>query len=149
MGETGMIEIHKINRENVAETWPHMREFLDAALQKFGMHERYPLDFVLRDLISGQSQSWLVLDDSKLVSAVVTETIEYPLGKVLNLFLMGGEDMNNWGDILHEAMVKYAREINARWIDTGSRRGIGKKFYDRLGYARKYENYTYEVASDE
>lgn len=144
-----MIEIHKINRENVAETWPHMRDYFDAALRKFGMHERYPLDFVLRDLISGQSQSWLVLDDNKLVSAVVTETIEYPLGKVLNLFLMGGENMDDWGDVLHEAMVKYAKEINARWIDTGSRRGIGKKFYDRLGYARKYENYTYEVASDE
>lgn len=144
-----MIEVRKVSKENAAEAWPYMREFLDAALRKFNMDERYPLDYVLKDLVTGQSQGWLVIDDSKLVSAVVTEVIEYPLGKVLNLFLMGGEDMSNWGDILHEAMVKYAKEIDARWIDTGSRRGIGKKFYDRLGYARKYENYTYEVVGDE
>jgi len=56
--------------------------------------------------------------------------------------------MDDWGDYLHESMVKYAAENNIKWIDTGSRRGIGKKFYDRLGYTRKYETYSFEVTNE-
>ncbi len=144
-----MIEIHKVNKDNVTDCWPHMRGFLDSALNKFGVGERFPLDCVLADLVSGHSQGWLVVEDSKLVSAVVTEIEEYPNGKALIIFLMGGESMDDWGDLLHDAMVKYAQEIGAKWIDTGSRRGIGKKFYDRLGYTRKYETYTFEVSNEQ
>ena len=53
--------------------------------------------------------------------------------------------MEDWGDLLHNAIVKYAQEVGAKWIETGSRRGIGKLFYDRLGYKRRYESYSYEV----
>ena len=59
-----------------------------------------------------------------------------------------GECMDEWGDLLHNAMVNYAKEVGAKWIDTGSRRGIGKKFYDRLGYKRKYETYSFEVVNE-
>lgn len=140
--------IYKIAKENVAENWPFMRDFLDAALKKYGMDARFPLDFVLRDLTTGESQGWLIVKDGKPVSAAVTETQDYPLGKAVNIFLMGGEGMSEWGDLLHEAIVRYAQEIKAAWIDTGSRRGIGKMFYDRLGYVRKYETYTFEVVNE-
>lgn len=103
------------------------------------------MDFVLRDLIDGNSQLWTIVSDDRVVSAVVTEVEHYPLGDALIIFLMGGESMEDWGDLLHNAMVKYAEDIGAKWIDTGSRRGIGKMFYDRLGYSRKYETYSYQV----
>lgn len=111
------------------------------------MDKKYPLDYVLRDLVAGTAQGWLIVQNDKPVSATVTEIQEYPLGKAVNIFLMGGDSMQDWGDELHEAIVKYAREIGAKWIETGSRRGIGKLFYDRLGYTRRYESYTYEVSA--
>lgn len=123
-----------------------MRDYLDAALKKFGMDKKFPLDYVFRDLVAGTSQGWLITQDDKPVSAVVTEVQKYPLGDALNIFLMGGDSMENWGDELHEAMVKYAKFLGAKWIETGSRRGIGKLFYDRLGYTRRYETYTFEVS---
>lgn len=140
-----MIQIHKIDASEIPKFWIYMRPYLVNALNKYGMDERFPIDFVLMDLMSGASQGWLITEDDKAVSAVVTEVEKYPLGDVMIIFLMGGDSMEDWGDLLHEAMVKYAKEIDAKWIDTGSRRGIGKLFYDRLGYSRKYETYSYEV----
>lgn len=139
--------IFKIPQYQAHEYWPSMRDYLDAALKKFDTDKKYPLDYVLRDLIAGTAQGWLIVQNDKPVSATVTEIQEYPLGKAVNIFLMGGDSMQDWGDELHEAIVKYAREIGAKWIETGSRRGIGKLFYDRLGYTRRYESYTYEVGA--
>lgn len=130
------------------DSWPHVRGFLSAALNKYGVNERFPLDCVLLDLALEKSQLWVIIDNNIVKSAIVTEIEHYPLGDALILFLMGGESMEEWGDLLHDAMVKYAKEIGAKWIDTGSRRGIGKMFYDRLGYTRKYETYSYEIINE-
>ncbi len=139
------MDIYLVPSDNVSLIWLKVRPFLDAALNKYGVSERFPLDCVLADLVSDKSQLWIIVDADKIVSATVTEVEEYPLGKQLIIFLMGGESMQDWGDLLHNAMVKYAKEVGAKWIDTGSRRGIGKMFYDRLGYTRKYETYSFEV----
>lgn len=139
------MNIYKISQDQVTGTWMHVRPFLDAALNKYGVNERFPLDCVLMDLVDGRSQLWVIVDGERVVSAAVTEVEKYPLGDQLIIFLMGGESMEDWGDMLHNAMVMYAKEIGAKWIDTGSRRGIGKLFYDRLGYKRKYETYSFEV----
>jgi hypothetical protein len=139
------MNIYKIAPEDIPEYWKHIRPFLDAALNKYGVNERFPIDFVLMDLLLGKSQGWAIIDNDKVVSAVVTEVEKYPLGDVLILFLMGGESMSDWGDMLHDAMVVHAKEIGAKWMDTGSRRGIGKLYYDRWGYTRKYETYSFEV----
>ena len=142
------MEILKIPKEQVIDSWLHVRSFLSSALNKYGVNERFPLDCILLDLLTGHSQLWVILECNELKSAIVTEVEHYPLGDALIIFLMGGESMQDWGDLLHHAMVMHAKEINAKWIDTGSRRGIGKLFYDRLGYKRKYETYTYEINNE-
>ena len=142
------MEIYKVPKENIYQMWPYMRPYLDAALRKYGVNERFPLDHVLLDLCFGVSQGWAIVDNNKVVSATVTEIEHYPLGDQIIIFLTGGECMDEWGDLLHNAMVNYAKEVGAKWIDTGSRRGIGKKFYDRLGYKRKYETYSFEVVNE-
>ena len=142
------MNIYKIDPKDIPDYWPHMRTFLDAALNKYGVNERFPIDYVLLDLMTGKSQGWVIVDDRTVVSAIVTEVEKYPLGDVMIIFLVGGESMEDWGDMLHDAMVEHAKEIGAKWIDTGSRRGIGKLYYDRLGYTRKYETYSFEVTNE-
>lgn len=139
------MEIYKISPDKITSMWLHVRPFLDSALNKYGVNERFPLDCVLADLVDNKSQLWVIVDNNKVLSATVTEIEQYPLSSQLIIFLMGGESMEDWGDMLHDAMVKFAKESGCKWIDTGSRRGIGKLFYDRLGYTRKYETYSYEV----
>lgn len=140
------MQIYKLNKEDIPGVWLTIRPFLDAALNKYDVSKKFPLDCVLRDLVSGASQGWVIVNDAGVVvSAIVTEIEHYPLCDTVIIFLMGGESMEDWGDLLHNAIVKYAQEVGAKWIETGSRRGIGKLFYDRLGYKRRYESYSYEV----
>ena len=89
-----MIEVFKINKEVIHEYWPHMRDFLQSALEKFGTHERFPIEYVLLDLTAGRSQGWVIVESGTVVSAIVTEQIQYPLGKALNIFLVGGENIS-------------------------------------------------------
>lgn len=143
--EQDNIAIHKLDASIVLNNWPLIRPFLLSALTKFDTDKKYPIDFVLLDLVRGDSQAWAIIKDGKIISASVTSINHLPEGKSLFLFLTGGEGMHEWGTKLHDAFVAYAKENGAKWIDTCSRRGIGKMFYDGLGYVRKSENYTYEV----
>jgi len=137
--------IFKVQKENTSRVWIEVREYLDSALKKYGQDKRYPVDVLLSDILNGRMTLWVVVDDHAVVCAAVTERIRYPLGDAINIFLTGGKGMESWGDLLHDAMVTYAKEVGAKWIDTASRRGIGKKFYDRLGYNRRQENYSYDI----
>ena len=138
--------IYQVDKNDVPAYWPHMRAWLNAALEKFGTHMRFPIDFVLMKLMEGEYQSWLVTQDTVPVGAAVTYIEEYPQGKVLFGFLMGGNNLATWGDFLHESMLQYARENNCKWVEVESRRGLGRHYYERLGYKKRYETYTLEVS---
>lgn len=142
------IVIYKVHPDQVPAYWPYIRGYLDAALKKHKWDERYPLDHLAMELRSRECTKvvWVAVKDSEdVVCATITDLDEYPNGLAVNVFLTGGEGMHEWGDLLHEALVAYAKSVGAKWIDTSSRRGIGKLFYDRLGYTRKQETYVYEV----
>lgn len=141
-----MADIYKIEANEVVSYWPYMREYLNNALEHFDTHVRMPIDYVLCKLIEGEYQSWFIANEAGATGAAVTYIDEYPQGKVLFGFLMGGENISEWGDLLHETMVKYAREQGCNWIEVCSRKGLGKTFYNRLGYKNRYETYTLEVS---
>ena len=143
-----MIQVYELNKDQVLQVWTDIRGFLDSALKKYGQDERYPVDILLADLISGRMQGWVIRKDDVTVCAAVTEIIRYPLGDAVNVFLTGGDNMDEWGDDLHNAIVDYAHKIGAKWVDTASRRGLRKKFYDRLGYQCKQVNFSYKVNDD-
>lgn len=140
-----MADIYKIEANEVTSYWPYMREWLCNALEHFETHVRMPIDYVLIELIEGRYQSWFIANESGATGAAVTYIDEYPQGKVLFGFLMGGKNIDEWGDLLHETMVIYARERGCKWIEVCSRKGLGKTHYSRLGYTRRFETYTLEV----
>lgn len=142
-----MIQILKIPKEEVGTYWSEMRDFLDSALKKHNWHHRFPLDFLTLKLFYGEYQSFLIYDseNGQVLGALVTENVVYPLGKAINIFLLGGKDMEKWVNQLDDALVFYAKEIGAKWIDTASRRGIGKLYYPQIGYKETQTNYTKEI----
>jgi hypothetical protein len=142
-----MISIVKVDKEDVGAYWFFMRDFLNDALKKYKWDDRFPLDMLPLKLVYGEYQAFLILerDTQEIFGALVTETISYPLGNALNLFLLGGKEMELWVNDLDDALVLYAKEIGAKWIDTGSRRGIGKLYYPNLNYKEIQTCYTKEI----
>lgn len=139
-----MITIYQLQPDQIAANWPYMRGFLQSALEKQGTDQRYPLDYVLRELMTGASQSWMIVVDDKPVCAMVTELHHYPLGTAVDIFLLGGEDWTVWGDDLDTALMTYANQVGAKWVDTRCRKGIGKILSD-YGYSYKYDFLSKEL----
>lgn len=139
------IDIYKIPTHEAGHYWGAMRDFLESALVKFNMDEKYPLDCVLRDLITGDAQGWIIIQDDIAVSAAVTELQEYPTGRAVNIFLMGGHDMKSWGAELTETLRLYAVEVGAKWVEAGTRDAIGKDYLLPAGYRKLQSSYSYEV----
>ena len=140
-----MIAVYKISQEQVLDYWPEMRDFLEKGLAAFDQHDLFPLDMVLRDLLLGDAQGWLATKDDMPICAVATRINSYPKGDAVLVWLMGGEYVQSWCATVHNAIVKYADEIGAKWVETNTRRGMGKLFQESLGYKRKHENYLYGV----
>lgn len=141
------MRIYKIEKENIPIVWGEIRDYLEGALKKYEWQERFPIDYVLLTLLSGERQGWVIYDEltDKIVGAVVTEKIDYPLGRAVNGFLLGGENMDDWANLIDEAMVIYCQEVGARWFDTGSRRGLGRAYYSKLGYQETQTSYTKKI----
>jgi len=66
--EQDNIAIHKLDASIVLNNWPLIRPFLLSALNKFDTDKKYPIDFVLLDLVRGDSQAWAIIKMEKLLA---------------------------------------------------------------------------------
>ena len=141
-----MIQINKIPKEMIISAWGDIRELLIKPMIKCTTIDRFPLDYLLLSLIKGEKQAWFIFDDeqNKIIAAFVTENIQYPTGLAINLFLLGGEGLENWRDELTYTMFNYAQEIGAKWLDTYSRRGFWETLKP-LGFVEESTHYSIAI----
>lgn len=147
MGETVEkdVQVWKLHPDIVPANWPYMRPFLQDALQKQGTDKRCPLDFVLLELMTGATIGWVITNFDKPVCAMITKIEHYPLGDSVFIFLLGGDDWIKWGDELDTALMRYANDVGAKWVDTKCRKAIGKILGTGYGYQYKYETFVKEL----
>jgi len=138
------MQIHKIPKENIIDSWCDIRGNLIKPMIKSTTIDRFPLDFLLLSLIKGEKQAWVIWDETqnKMLAAFVTEIYQYPTGLAVNLFLLGGEDLDLWRELLAECLLKYTQEIGAKWLDTYCRRGFYKTL---LGFNANEESTHYSI----
>jgi hypothetical protein len=126
---------------NIQDAWPKVKNILSDTLKKTGWNERYPLHYLHSDLVNDELQCWIIEEYQEIKGVAVTQIIEYPLGKSLFIFQLGGSNMADWYKKLQECFVVYADLKGAKWIDASARPGMGKKYLNGLGY--KIQNYHY------
>lgn len=131
---------------NIQDAWPRVKNILSDTLNKTGWEQRYPLHYLYVDLVSNELQCWIIEEYQEIKGVAVTQIIEYPLGKCLFVFQLGGSNMADWYKKLQECFVTYAIQIGAKWIDASARAGMGKQYLHDLGYKTQNYHYTYEVA---
>lgn len=126
------MKIIQIQKEDVVSVWHEIRENLEKPLLRSSSIERFPLDIVLCSLVSGDRQAWAIFDEknNKTLAAFVTEKNIYPTGMAINLFLLGGENLEAWRESLTICLFNYAKESGAKWLDTYCRRGFSSILSD-------------------
>ena len=140
------MQIRKISKEMIPSAWGDIRELLIKPMIKCTTIDRFPLDYLLLSLITGEKQAWFIFNEekNKIVASFVTEIVQYPMGLAINLFLLGGEGLGDWRDELTSAMFNYAQEIGAKWLDTYSRRGFWETLQP-LGFVEESTHYSISI----
>lgn len=87
------------------------------------------LKWVNDNIMSGNSQLWLVTNNEDLVGIVVTNGIYYPTTSRLLIHLLGGEDIHNWVGLISE-IEAWAEEKGLDGIEIQGRKGWAKLLPD-------------------
>lgn len=125
--------------------WPYVKSFLKSAIIKSNEQDRVDLSDIIIDIISGNAQLFVAVDNDEIIAAVVTVFADQYNGKSLNIYLLGGKRITEWVDNVHAEIVKFAKLNNVRWIDVCTRPGIGKLIEKRFGYKSQNICYTLGV----
>lgn len=144
-----MVNVILLDKDDIPAFWEHIKSYLLDALNKSQWLERYPLPSLYADLLTGESQCWIVSKDQSILGVAVTQEIKYPLGKSLLVYLLGGQKMDEWVDSLHKNFDVYAQKNDIKWIDACARHGLGKKYLVRIGYSAATNHYCYKVKNNE
>lgn len=117
------ISVIWINKEDAERIWPQVEPFLVSALKRWlpVYFSSDLLDMVKKD----QLQLWIITDNDakKLYGSALTEIRNYPRAKMLNIFMLGGKDMNKWKAKMEGAMETFAYSQNCEIIQAIGRSG--------------------------
>lgn len=119
-----------VAKPDVKKVWDQVEPMLLGALKK-----NIPLwntDDILEAVMKDEMQLWIAYDDDaeKLLGSVITQITIYPRGKLVNVFLLGGNNIKMWKDKMAEKIEKFAREEGCLYLQAIGRKGWQPLFPD-------------------
>lgn len=139
------MNIIKLNISDIDVFWSYIDRLLTNALIKSRWIERYPIDSLLDDLENGNMDCWIVSDEKEIHGVAITQDLNYPLGDSLMVFLLAGNNMQDWYEKLNDTFIEYAKSKNMKWIDACAREGLSKKYMADKGYKNHANHYVLGV----
>ena len=105
--------------------WAHVAPFVVKCLQKAKEH-RVDADDIRAMLAARDLQLWIVLEDKKIKTVVITEIHEYPKAKECLIFLASGEYPEDWAEIT-DGVIAWAKSMGCTHMGANMRRGLVKR----------------------
>jgi len=122
-----MVTAHLLSPEDV----PYMWEEVAPLLAKVAPHtegELHPDDY-MEPLTHGDMQLWVVVEDKRVIAALVTQIIPYPQKKILRLISLAGEEFNKIKNFL-EMVESFAVKCECSGLEMWGRKGWKKLLPD-------------------
>lgn len=121
-----------VAKKDVEKVWPQVEPMLLGALKK-----NIPLwdtDDILEAVMKDEMQLWIAYDDDdkKLLGSVITQILVYPRGKLVNVFLLGGNNIKMWKDKMADKIEAFAREEKCLYLQAIGRKGWQPLFPDMM-----------------
>lgn len=122
-----MITIQQVQPQFLKEAVELAAPLLDKGLVKQKVKDKYPLEWVKYEILSGNAQLWLIWNNNKLTAAVMTQIHFYPSGlKYFEIFLVGGWGLLKWAKDGYKTMIDYAKTNGCVSLVAGGRLGWNK-----------------------
>jgi hypothetical protein len=114
--------------DELAESWFAIAPLLLKATRRTGCYE--PID-LLKGAMAGRYGIWLCETNGKIDAAIVTEVVNYPRKRILEMMFVGGSNMRAW---LPEAVCvfdRHARQCGCSHICSLGRAGWARAWGGR------------------
>ena len=118
---------HLLSPEDVPYIWEEVAPLL-AKVTPHTEGELEPDDFI-EPLTHGDMQLWVVVEEKKVIAALVTQIIPYPQKKVLRLISLAGDDFNQIKDFL-DMVEAFAVKCECGSLEMWGRKGWKKLLSD-------------------
>lgn len=133
-----MIAIQSVSAENLVRVWPSVAPILKRATDM--SHGRLGIEDLRASIFDGTLHLWLVLDGDKVIAANTLQMKSYPRMRVMLGLYIGGERLEEWRDLMCEAVERYAREQGCQKVEFIGRPGWGRVLSSN-GYAPAFTSY--------
>ncbi len=131
-----MIYISGITSDRVKDVWPICKEYIDLGNSK--SKDEMTVEDIYDKLLETEMQLWLVYDEnSKVISCLTTEVINYPQRRTCRIVTLGGRDLDTWVDKFLDVLEEWAFAAACDSMETACRKGFIKKL-KKFGYEHTY-----------
>lgn len=110
--------------------WPIAKEYLSKSIEM--SHGAFDADDVYKMIENRDAQLWGI-HEGELKAVAVTMIMNYPKQKRLRLFLLGGDDMSQWEQLVSDTFDAYALEQGCAGVELLGRRGWARNL-KQFGY---------------
>jgi len=114
-----------IETDLLVDAWPMVKPYLEAALEH--ADGKYDLSVIFEQIQRENYKLWVVYNESQVIGCFVTELVQYPCAKILDIPFLSCENFDT--DIAPhlDAVKQWARDHNAVSIEFFGRAGWEKK----------------------
>lgn len=117
-----------ISPNDISNSWGSIKNAIIQGDEKAEFIEKYPLDYIQRQLENAQWQCY-IQDETVFLTCITV----YPSGmKSLDILLVAGDAMKIWAEQVWNGFKRWAKELDCHEIDFQGRKGW-------LKYGRRYE----------
>jgi len=145
-GEKLDFEAYAVKKADVYVVWPYIRSWVKEALNR-SKGEYWPED-LLKYLSDGTAQLLIVVQGGEVVFHVITEVVDYPRKRYLNVLSMGGERQGHrYAQYVIDMLEVGARRVKADAI-TGYNWPTMARLVRRYGWNLWYTVVGKEVGNE-
>lgn len=122
-----MINIQLVQPQDIQWGVKLASPLLDKGLVRQKVKDKYPLEWVQHQILTGAAQLWLVWRNNKLAAAVMTQIHTYPSGlQYIEIFLVGGSKLREWAITAYEMITEFGKSMGCSTLVAGGRLGWNK-----------------------
>lgn len=104
----------------------------------------YSLDQILKNLIAGRQQLWIVVEGNQILGVVLTQLDEFPETKVFRILYLGGKGLYPGMMQFLIQMETWAKDKGAQYVDILGR-DEWYRLIERFGYSSPGRVYRKEL----
>lgn len=140
------MQVTLVPKEHVLALWPKVRPHaVKAAEYTYG---RFEPEDLLDAACAGQFDMWVPFEGQEVFGVVLTQFVQYPRKRCLDMTFIGGDGGMSWKDIMLDTLQHWAADNNCDSIESSGRAGWAKIFKDD-GYSMLWQVYELPVAQAE